>query len=195
MQISGGRNQTVRALIFRTRGLYLFISILIILFLKHATSSMVTPSVYLLSLALSVLVLIFRVWAAGFIGSTARAGETHADALVTAGPYAYLRNPMYLTALLFGLLFGVMSGLWYSLLIWAAAYAFVYSQVIPYEEKFLRSKFGWEYEEYCRRVPRLTPNTKAYEKRSGIFSLREALLNEIAALIVLPAFWLLYWLL
>jgi hypothetical protein len=102
---------------------------------------------------------------------------------------------MYLTALLFGLLFGVMSGLWYSLLIWAAAYAFVYSQVIPYEEEFLRSKFGWEYEEYCRRVPRLIPNTKAYEKRSGIFSLREALLNEIAALIVLPAFWFLYWLL
>jgi len=132
----------VRAFVFRTRGLYLFISLSIILLPKYLTSSRVTSGVYLVSVALSVLVLIFRVWAAGFIGSTARAGQTHANVLVTAGPYAYLRNPMYLTALLLGVLFGVMSGLWYSIPIWVAAYVFVYSQVIPYEEEFLRKEFG-----------------------------------------------------
>lgn len=188
-----GGDSSVRGFIFRTRGLYLLIALVAILLLKHAASSRVTPEVYLASLALSVTVLAFRMWSAGFIGSTARARETHADVLVTGGPYAYIRNPMYLTALLLGLLFGVMSGLWYSALIWLAAYAFVYSQVIPYEEEFLREKFGQEYEEYCRRVTRLIPALKRYDKRSGVFNLREALLNEIAVLIFLPVFWLLYW--
>lgn len=183
----------MRAFIFRTRGLYLFVSLSAILLLKHATSSRVTMWVYLVSLALSILVAAFRVWAAGFIGSTARAGETHADVLITAGPYAYVRNPMYLTALALGLLFGVMSGLWYSVLIWVAAYTFVYSQAIPYEEEFLRKKFGREYEEYCNRVPRLIPNLEGYDRSAGVFSLREAVLNEVAVLIVVPMFWLLYW--
>jgi hypothetical protein len=34
---------------------------------------------------------------------------------------------------------------------------------------------------------------KGYERRAGVFSLREALLNEVAVLITLPIFWLLYW--
>lgn len=60
------------------------LSILVILFLKHLTSSRITHMVYLISLILSILVLVFRIWAAGFIGSTARTGETHADVLITA---------------------------------------------------------------------------------------------------------------
>ncbi|MCL5292390.1 MAG: isoprenylcysteine carboxylmethyltransferase family protein [Actinobacteria bacterium] len=184
----------MRAFIFKTRGLYLIVSLVLILILKHAYSSRVSAPVYLASLLLSVLVLALRMWAAGFVGSTARSGETHADVLLTNGPYAYVRNPMYLTALLLGLLFGVMSGFWYSLLIWLVAYAFVYGQVIPYEEAFLKRKFGREYEEYCRRVPRLIPTLKGYASgREGVFSIRESLLNEVAPLIVLPALWLAYW--
>jgi protein-S-isoprenylcysteine O-methyltransferase Ste14 len=142
-----------RAFIFRTRGLYLALSITVILLLKHATGSRVPGSVYFASLVLGILVLAVRMWAAGFIGRTARSGQTHADVLLTAGPYAYVRNPMYLTALILGLLFGVMSGLWFAPLIWLGAYAFVYSQVIPYEEQYLREKFGQAYDEYRRHVP------------------------------------------
>ncbi len=182
----------MRAFIFRTRGFYLLLSLSTILFLKYAASSRVTSEIYLLSLTLSLLVLAFRMWAAGFVGSTARAGETHAEALLTAGPYAHVRNPMYLSALLIGLLFAIMSGLWYSIVIWIAAYAFVYSNVIPYEENFLREKFGRQYEEYCSRVRRLVPTLNGYEKQEGVFSLHEALLNEVAVLIVVPVFWWLY---
>lgn len=183
----------MRAFIFRTRGLYLFLSLSIILILKYVTASQVSPAIYLSCLALSIAVLALRVWAAGFVGSTARSGETHADALLTAGPYARVRNPMYLTALLLGSLFAVASGLWYAIMIWIVAYAFVYSNVIPYEEYFLREKFGKEYEDYTRQVPRLFPTVKGYDKRVGVFSLREALLNEVAVFIVVPVFWFLYW--
>ncbi len=180
-----------RAFVFRTRGLYLALSVLVILLLKHAAGSRVSLPVYLACLTLGVLVLGFRMWAAGFVGRTARSGQTHADALLTAGPYAYVRNPMYLSALVLGSLFGVMSGLWYTPLIWLGAYAFVYSQVIPHEERFLREKFGAAYEEYCRNVPRLVPSAKGYRDR--VFSLRESLRNEVAPLVFLPVFWVLYW--
>jgi len=100
---------------------------------------------------------------------------------------------MYLTALILGLLFGVMSGLWFAPLIWLGAYAFVYSQVIPYEEQYLREKFGQAYDEYRRHVPRLLPIPRPYGERVGVFSLRESLQNEIAPLIFLPVFWVLYW--
>lgn len=184
----------MRAFIYKTRGLYPLLSLLIIVILKHAASSRVAPAVYLLCLVLSLPVLAFRVWAAGFVADTARAGETHADVLITSGPYAYLRHPMYLSAAVLGLLFVVMSGLWYSILIWLAGYVFVYFQVISYEEEALQRRFGQEYEEHSRRVPGLVPAWNGYGRGVGVYAMKgETLRNMVAEIIALSLFWLLYW--
>ena len=76
------------------------------------------------------------------------------DYLVTEGPYAITRNPMYLGGAamwagwtwFFGSLRVAVSGLtWFiALNRWG----------IPFEERMLRRKFGDSYEDYCRRVPR-----------------------------------------
>jgi protein-S-isoprenylcysteine O-methyltransferase Ste14 len=95
---------------------------------------------------------IFRTWAAGFVGTTARGRVAQAETLLTAGPYAYVRNPMYLGALIITTAFAAMSGLPYALPIAWAAYAFVYASVIPYEEAYLRQRFGREYEAYWKAV-------------------------------------------
>lgn len=60
---------------------------------------------------------IFRTWAAGFVGTTARGRVAQAETLLTAGPYAYVRNPMYLGALIITTAFAAMSGLPYALLL------------------------------------------------------------------------------
>jgi len=77
--------------------------------------------------------------------------------LVTSGPYAVVRNPIMAgeLAVIWGeaFLFGVL-GLWvYAALITLLAHVLV-SRI---EEPELRERFGAEYGEYCRRVPRWAP--------------------------------------
>jgi hypothetical protein len=41
----------------------------------------------------------------------------------------------------------------------------VYAAIIPYEERFLASKFGRAFDEYCAAVPRIVP--KLERERDG----------------------------
>lgn len=182
-----------RRFIYGTRGLYLFATQLLILWLKQRAGSGVSLPVYLLLLVIIIVAQIFRTWAAGFVGTTARQRETHAETLLTAGPYAHVRNPMYLGNLIITTAMAAMSGLWYAPLLAWAAYAFVYGNVIPYEESYLRGLFGEEYEKYFRAVPRLFPSLRGYSAKQGVFQWREGLANETAAWVVLPVFCYFFW--
>jgi protein-S-isoprenylcysteine O-methyltransferase Ste14 len=81
--------------------------------------------------------------------------------LVVSGLYRYVRNPMYEAVLWMivgqGLLFGSVQVLEYGL----AAFVVVHLFVLLYEEPTLRSKFGSEYEDYCKNVRRWWPRMKA----------------------------------
>src|SRR5574341_677225 len=149
-----------RRFIFRTRGVYLLVALLLILWLKHHTGARVGFPYYLTLTSIVLIAQLFRTWAAGFVGTTARGRETQAAVLLTAGPYAYLRNPMYLGIFVLTTALALMSGLWYAPLIMWATYGFVYTNVIPYEEAYLRERFGQTYEGYMREVPRLFPSLR-----------------------------------
>jgi protein-S-isoprenylcysteine O-methyltransferase Ste14 len=86
---------------------------------------------------------------------TARVRADHA--LVTHGPFAYVRHPIY-TALL-GLL--VATGLaladWRALLLAVAVYVAGTLWRASLEERLLRGMFGAAYDAYAARVPRLLP--------------------------------------
>lgn len=167
----------------------------LILSLKHWTGSGIVLPFYLALLTLTVAAQLFRTWAAGYVGTVARGRETYAETLLTAGPYAHVRNPMYLGILVIITGQAMMSGLWYAPPIAWAAYAFVYSNVIPYEEGYLRQQFGDSYQAYCRAVPRLVPALHPYRERQGVFRLEEGLANEVASWLVLPVISVLFYLL
>lgn len=84
--------------------------------------------------------------------------------LVIVGPYRYVRNPMYL-----GFIVGWI-GLWVvfgkatpvAIVIAFAIVLGVALFVVFYEEPTLRHKFGAEYEEYCRNVPRWIPRLRPW---------------------------------
>jgi len=80
--------------------------------------------------------------------------------LVVEGPYAVVRNPMYwgVGAVMLG-----EAAIFHSLALVELVAAFLVGVnlfVLLYEEPALRRKFGVEYEEYSRRVPRWLPRFK-----------------------------------
>jgi protein-S-isoprenylcysteine O-methyltransferase Ste14 len=77
--------------------------------------------------------------------------------LVIAGPYRYIRNPMYVGGGLVLLGSGLVVESPSIVMFVPAWWLFVNLLVLLYEEPVLRSKFGNEYEEYCRRTPRWLP--------------------------------------
>ena len=84
--------------------------------------------------------------------------------LVVHGPYRYVRNPMYLgavLALLGELVRTPVEGFAIYIVSWFAAISVL---VVAYEEPTLRARFGESYERYTRHVPRWIPRfAKPYD--------------------------------
>lgn len=170
---------------YSTRGLWLQLALLATLYFKAAAGVKVGLLLYFVALSIAIVGQGYRTWAAGFVGTIARGRAVQGEVLITAGPYAHVRNPMYLGILIIMAAFCLMSGLWFSPIIILGTYAFVYSKVIPYEEGYLSEKFKAEYDNYRRLVPRLWPALRPYPRRQGRFELRQGLSNEVFAIPVL----------
>ena len=77
--------------------------------------------------------------------------------LVVRGPYRFVRNPMYIGAIL-ALAGAATAYRSATLLAYAAAFAVVtHLFVVGYEEPTLRRTFGEDYDRYCRDVRRWWP--------------------------------------
>ena len=99
---------------------------------------------------------LLRFWAAGVIPKY-RTLTLHAPLLVTYGPYAWIRNPLYAGNALIGSALALMLGWWWSLC-FAVVYFSMYNLVIiPYEEEFLLARFRDEYLSFVERTPRMIP--------------------------------------
>ncbi|HTU82045.1 MAG TPA: isoprenylcysteine carboxylmethyltransferase family protein [Candidatus Acidoferrales bacterium] len=115
-----------------------------------------------------------RCWAVGYSGTTTRHDRVTAPQLVTAGPYAYVRNPLYLgnflTAAGFAFAFtgkNAPAARLALLLGSLGTMAAVYSTIVPHEERFLQREFGEAYERYCERVPPFVPQTEPMPDPQG----------------------------
>ena len=78
-------------------------------------------------------------------------------ALVAAGPYKVVRNPMYLGALSLLIGFALYEQSESVLLVSLAWLFLAHLFVLCFEEPTLRSKFGAAYDAYCKSVPRWIP--------------------------------------
>jgi protein-S-isoprenylcysteine O-methyltransferase Ste14 len=123
----------------------------------------------------------FRVWALMHIGPTTRTREVCADTLVQTGPYAVVRNPLYLGNFLkiCGLL--CLGGDPLTAALALVFYLIEFASIIAYEESFLHEKFGSEFAAFVERTPMLFPRGGFTEPRlwqPGSFSLKEAFRSE-----------------
>src|SRR5215469_15455376 len=100
------------------------------------------------SLLLTIPGLWLRGYAAGYVKKN--------QELTTTGPYAFVRNPLYLGSILIAAGFAVALESWLVGAALAAMFIAIYVPVIASEERFLRATFPG-FDAYCRRVPRLFP--------------------------------------
>ena len=102
-------------------------------------------------LPIAVAGLLLRAWAAGHLAKNER--------LATSGPYAYVRNPLYLGTLIVaaGLVIAAREP-WLAAL-FGAAFTLVYLPVIELEEQHLRRLFP-DFDAYARAVPLLLPRVR-----------------------------------
>lgn len=113
---------------------------------------------------------LIRLWGVSIAGSetrtTGRVGGTY---LIVTGPFAYVKNPLYLGNIMLYMGIGIMSWALFPYLQIAALLFFYlqYHVIIGEEEEFLREKFGEEYENYYKAVPRLIPRLTPY-KTEGV---------------------------
>ena len=84
--------------------------------------------------------------------------------LVVRGPYRYVRNPM-ISGVVFVLFGEALLLLSRPHLMWALIFAGINCVYIPLlEEPMLAARFGEDYREYCRHVPRLVPRLRPWDQ-------------------------------
>jgi protein-S-isoprenylcysteine O-methyltransferase Ste14 len=148
-----------QAFVFKNRGALLAIPAVVLAVFGKPSALGVT-----VGLPLALAGELVRCWAVGYSGVTTRGDHVIAPELVTAGPYAHVRNPLYvgnfITALGFAIAFTGKNPLPEKLGLIAASLGTmiaVYATIIPHEEQFLRAQFGETFDEYCAAVPPLMP--------------------------------------
>lgn len=134
-----------------------------------------------------------RVWAVGFAGSATRTRGTTVPELVHAGPYRYVRNPLYVANILLYTLCSLMFGFY-----WLTLFVFVYSCVqyafiVRFEEELLHRSFGPSYGEYTLSVPRWAVGFfPRYRSSSHTFDLARGLRSERSTIYSMTAMTVLF---
>jgi len=111
------------------------------------TIALAVASVWLIASAVSTL---GKQWAVA-----ARLVEGHQ--LITAGPYRFVRNPIYTGMLGMLVATGLAMEHWAALIVAVVLFAVGLVIRVRSEEKLLRAAFGKEFDDYATRVPAVLP--------------------------------------
>lgn len=129
-----------------------------------------------------------RLWASGVI--------TKNRELATAGPYRYVRHPLYAGNILILAGFVLVSGNWWTAPVALSFLLFYYPPAVEYEERKLRNIFGADWDAYARGNRALLPRLSAPPNGEGArWSMRKSLLLNLEPLIAAVILALFAWVL
>ena len=107
-----------------------------------------------------------RTWASAYLGPEVMRDRTlHGESLVADGPYAQVRNPLYLGSWLNALALALLmppTGAIFTL----ALLVFFQLRLVLAEEAYLGAQLGQVYVDYCTQVPRFIPTLRPRLPRS-----------------------------
>ena len=114
-----------------------------------------------------------RLWANGYVGhvkvNRAQRGNPAAKTgrLITGGPYAFVRNPLYVGTFLIVMGFCVAMRSPVAALAALVCFVILYSEKTKREESLIQDEWGAEYAAYRAAVPRWLPRRRRYPRRQG----------------------------
>ena len=143
-----------------------------------------------------------RLWGVHHIGVISRTRGERLGPLIADGPFAYVRNPLYLGNIALWTGFACSARLiWVAPLLFLLL-AFEYHAIVRWEEALLQQRLGAAYVDYARQVPRWlpalpgrsTPSAIPMETRArAAFSWRETLFSERGTLLAIAVAAVLLW--
>jgi len=140
---------------------------------------------------------LLRLWAVRHIGVVSRTRSARLGPLIATGPFARLRNPLYIGNIGLWVGFAASAGLLWLIPPIALLLAFEYHAIVRWEERLLEERLGDTYREYAARVPRWRPLTSPVTLNPHVsrptFSWRETLFSERGTLLAIAAGYLLLW--
>lgn len=135
---------------------YTPIVLIVILFL------IAQPTVFSSTLGTLLLVVgeAIRLYSVAFIGPVSRTrSDSLGESLMTKGPYAVVRNPIYVGNFFITMGFAIFGGVVWFAVLTLLLFAFQYYCIVQYEEKLLTEKFGDEFRAYKEAVPAWFPRS------------------------------------
>lgn len=120
-----------------------------------------TPIVIVLGALAAAAGAVFRIWGSAWLGyRTVHHGQMQAETVMAAGPYRYVRNPLYIGAWFMMAAISLLAPPSGALFIMILVTVF-YLRLILGEEAFLAVRQGEPYRDYLRAVPRLFPRLRS----------------------------------
>ncbi|HIA86223.1 MAG TPA: isoprenylcysteine carboxylmethyltransferase family protein [Candidatus Marinimicrobia bacterium] len=151
----------IRDFFFRNRG-YIPIPLAIIILTFASLKIELLP----IGVILVVTGELLRLNGVRYAGGETRTLKVGASALCSSGPFAYLRNPLYLgNVIIYAGMVLIAGGefVWILLPVTLTFFFLEYGLIISLEEETLRQKFNEEYGEYLSMVPRLIPRVTPWK--------------------------------
>ena len=139
-----------------------------------------------------------RLWAVRHIGVISRTRSDRLGPLVATGPFAVIRNPLYVGNLALWVGFTLSAGLLPLVAPVIILLGLEYHAIVRWEESLLAARRGDEYRTYARRVPRWFPRLGSRQSMVAgpardPYSWSDTLFSERGTLIAIAVGSLLLW--
>jgi protein-S-isoprenylcysteine O-methyltransferase Ste14 len=138
-----------------------------------------------------------RLWAVHYIGAISRTRSDRLGPLIATGPFAHVRNPLYLGNILLWMGFSISAQLIWLTPIIVVLLALEYHAIVRWEEQLLTERIGEPYADYVAGVPRWVPSLRTRRPAAGetpVFSWKQTLFSERGTLIAVGLGVLVLWL-
>ena len=137
-----------------------------------------------------------RLWAVHHIGAISRTRSDRLGPLIASGPFARVRNPLYLGNILLWTGFALSARVIWLAPIIIVLLALEYHLIVRWEERLLAERIGEPYAQYVAAVPRWLPSFDVSASAGAplTFSWRQTFFSERGTLVAIGAGFLLLWL-